>query len=431
MDNLELDTALKNKLQNVKVNIPPIVDQGMDKAFSRIPKTKDHKLKYGTLAASAVFLCLIVTSFFSPSSARALSRLPLIGSVFQLVGDTGLNFASKNNISTSINKSKIDKDIKITITDVLYDGTRIAIGYTVESKKDLVEVQKPDISINGKELNFTSSSMGNAVDTNKYAGIINVSPEIKVPDKFSMNLTINKVGETYGNWNFKDIPVKYQGTKLSAKTITPLITKHFNNGNLVIKRVTLTNASTEIELMGYNTSSALFDYDWQLYDDKNNSIMPAGASGKTEEGISQTFYRFSPVSDSTKSLTLKFHTKNTDSNNKLVDVKENITGHFPITLEQGDGGKITVTSIEYLEDKTLVHYSYTGNNPYSSGMCLYMEDGNGKNLKKPSVAIKKTEEAGYNFVMECVPVDKNQKLKLCSYIFTGINDVLEFNIPMQ
>jgi hypothetical protein len=78
-----------------ETSLPPIVKERMDQTLASLPE-KHHRFSMRRAAwsgAAAVALLIggtIAAGFVSPTMAQALKRIPLIGTVFETVGDYGL-----------------------------------------------------------------------------------------------------------------------------------------------------------------------------------------------------------------------------------------------------------------------------------------------------------------------------------------------------
>lgn len=84
-------------------------------------------------AAAAVIICIIGSGFVSPIMARALNQLPLIGGLFGQAGDAGLKTVAEQGMIQNVNTSVTHDGVTFTISDMMYDGTRISMVLTRET----------------------------------------------------------------------------------------------------------------------------------------------------------------------------------------------------------------------------------------------------------------------------------------------------------
>ncbi|WP_291636970.1 hypothetical protein, partial [Clostridium sp.] len=75
-------------------------------------------------------------------------------------------------------------------------------------------------------------------------------------------------------------------------------------------------------------------------------------------------------------------------------------------------GQISVSKIEYLKNKTLVHYTYKGNHPYGNGMCVFLEDEKGNRLNNPRKTIQRNIDGSY--ILECYRINKNKGINIAT-----------------
>lgn len=72
---------------------------------------------------------VIGAGFVSPAWADTLKHLPVFGNVFKHTTDPGLKLAAEKGMSTQPNLSVTRDGVTISVTDVFYDGTRLALGF--------------------------------------------------------------------------------------------------------------------------------------------------------------------------------------------------------------------------------------------------------------------------------------------------------------
>lgn len=110
----------------------------LDKMLQRetAPVQKRSRIGRGSIAiaaAAAVIICLIGSGFVSPMMASALNQLPLIGGLFGQAGDAGLKTVAEQGMIQNVNTSVTHEGVTFTISDMMYDGTRISMVLTRET----------------------------------------------------------------------------------------------------------------------------------------------------------------------------------------------------------------------------------------------------------------------------------------------------------
>ena len=438
MDDRVFDIELMNMMKDSKTGIPQVVSDRIGKTLAsledkEITKKKvkfrfavPKRLKQAGIAAAIVLIVLTVSATVSPSIANAVTYMPVIGSVFQLFGDLGLKFASDNGVSTSVAQTRIDKNIKFTIKDILCDGSRISIGYTMEGYS-IGQLGRPDLLVDGKELNFSASYSGSLIKQNCYAGIININPTGELPKNFKLTVYVNKIGEVEGKWMFKNIEVKSKADVLNAKVITPMIAKPLADGSITIEKVYISDSTIKVYIRRYNIPSNKYNY--QLSDSYGKVLESRGWSGVGKDNIENMECTFIPSKNDSEYFVLRLLNNSVKQPETPKEVKVDVTNNFPISISQGAGGEITVNKIEYLKDKTLVHYIYKGSDPDRNSYVLWLEDEAGNNLKNYTKAAVRNEDGSY--ILECDAIDKNIKIKIATIEIPKALSDLEIKIPVK
>ncbi|WP_337100202.1 DUF4179 domain-containing protein [Paenibacillus sp. YIM B09110] len=122
----------------LRANSDQAVEAVWDKLQQRetAPVQKRSRIGRGSIAvaaAAAVIICLIGSGFVSPMMASALNQLPLIGGLFGQAGDAGLKTAAEQGMIQNVNTSVTHDGVTFTISDMMYDGTRISMVLTRET----------------------------------------------------------------------------------------------------------------------------------------------------------------------------------------------------------------------------------------------------------------------------------------------------------
>ncbi|WP_088830014.1 DUF4179 domain-containing protein [Paenibacillus tyrfis] len=82
------------------------------------------------VAAAIVGLFILSPALISPTMAESLNKLPIVGNIFKLAGDFGLQKAEEEGLTTTVNESASHDGFTITATKVSYDGIRVALELT-------------------------------------------------------------------------------------------------------------------------------------------------------------------------------------------------------------------------------------------------------------------------------------------------------------
>jgi hypothetical protein len=106
-----------------------------------------------------------------------------------------------------INKSVSDNGITFTIGNVIKDGReRITFEYVIKCKKDPkfenigVIMEKPDIYINGKWINHSSTEHYQKAGKNEYRGVIEIRPVYELPNHYDVKFNVDQLLDQPGQW---------------------------------------------------------------------------------------------------------------------------------------------------------------------------------------------------------------------------------------
>ncbi|MDF2066542.1 DUF4179 domain-containing protein [Bacillus sp. Cr_A10] len=387
MDNQQPDF----KREFDKISVP------LDKLDSIITNTinenqvKKSKRKIGFYSLSAAVLgfgLFITSASISPVMAQIASQIPIIGTFFNEVSDEGLRIAGQKGLTQIVDQSAKDKGITLTINEIFYDGTRLTFGYTQESLFAIGELERPTIEVDGEEINFSSSSSGEFVTPQKYKGIIDINPNVELPEEFEIKLSFDAIGLIQGKWEF-DFPVM-QSNKVTV--IRPQEVKTIEKAEVQITSVKLGPTGTDLALKvkvdekDKKFNSSMLNY--YLIDDKENVLDFVSGSiyGGIEDNEKVEYFNFlyPPLKEGTKNIRIIPYTiPKTEVNAEEVSLPLN-EHSVPFELDQGDFGKILITNITYQEDRAIVYFEVQSdviidnkltNNP------IWLEDANGKNLR--------------------------------------------------
>ncbi|AIQ11050.1 DUF4179 domain-containing protein [Paenibacillus durus] len=176
--------------------------------------------KMGYTAGAAAVACglLIGSAALSPAMASIVSKIPVIGSVFIQIGDSGLKNVSEHGLTSAIGMTKISGGDSLTINEVFYDGTRLSIGYSLETEKPMGEaftMLRTDFAVNGTAAAFSGSDKQTEVTPTYRTGILEINSSVDLTDQFELGLALS-TEDRQKKWDFA-IPVSKQaGTKLIA-----------------------------------------------------------------------------------------------------------------------------------------------------------------------------------------------------------------------
>ncbi|MDF9408350.1 MAG: hypothetical protein A4E52_01741 [Pelotomaculum sp. PtaB.Bin013] len=305
-----MDELIKQRIQQdagcCQVHSIPwdkIRERAFDDTIPAVPFRKNTmKCKIGYSIAAMVVIggLLIMSGFISPVIAKALEQIPIVKSVFNFYGEKwGLQTAINEKFSTTVQNTATDKDISVTITDVLYDQGRIVIGYTVTTSrpnlylKDTLPYSIPlpiaemHFFINGKAIHDTMQGTAERID-NGNVWIVNIYHHGELPESFNLQIAIYQIGDQYGEWLFT-VPVSRHYTDEATRTFLPMKTWMIGQTTVIVKQVQI--CPTDIVIY-YQTIQPVGAQLWDDYlpdrvvdDTGHNSYFGPGFSSVESEEI--------------------------------------------------------------------------------------------------------------------------------------------------
>lgn len=333
----------KNEFSNIQIplNIDDSIDKGMERALREIKRRKHKKMK---ITIGTIVACLVMILTFGIVNPALASSVPFIGSAFEAIEKNIIFPGNYSQYATSVNETVSDKDVKITLSDILCDGEGLYVTYIVESEKPFKYTSWGDspltmnqlltkeaynkVSFSDKELDNTGFAglEGEFIDDKTFIGMERYylnSLKTDIPDEFDFQVKLKSIGtgalkegekDQYfkGTWAFK-VPVKVD------KTISKNIDLNYEYNGFSLDSVLITPVQTIIK----TTNPTNTNYGMRIVDDKNNEIIMDGSKVNNNQEISY----FSSIDKDVKSLKVII------CRNKLVE-KE--------VIKYPDGGTETI-----------------------------------------------------------------------------------------
>lgn len=374
--------------------LPEKLEKDISETIANLPKIKQDKGKMfkKTVTAAAITLATIIgLSAQCPVYAQNILEGK---SVFQLLSDKNMIDKDYINYKSDLNLSKTSNGVTVTINSIVYDGIDLSIGYTVESNtefKSTPHILDKEFKIDGNETSFSSSGTGYFIDKNTYVGVdtFNVNTnylpkevkqhvlggDVNIPENFTMDLNIREfLDGIKGEWDFK-FKVSTDKVKGKVKDINTFINLSKIKSNLTVNEIITTPINTVLRTTENSTvSDCMFqNYNYFVFDDKGRNLKMKGSNGNSSGENNKLYsqYMFRNIYEDTKSVTFipveptkevkEFREKLQNNGEELkVNDKEvplNLNGST--ILSEGKFGDYKINQIEFLEDKTIIHYECT------------------------------------------------------------------------
>lgn len=421
-------------------------------------------IKYSSTAAALALVALIGINTVSPSFAE---NIPVIGSVVQALNEKMGIYGDYAEYSQIVDKTVTDKGIGVTVNEVIADGSRLIIGYTVKSNDKLEDDGSnldltSDFKINGKRIDGGGSAMGNYIDDYTYIGseTVNISL-LKIPEEFKIDLKISNIMNTKGRWDFAFNASKEEITKNST-VFKPNQQIDFPDSIVTIDKVEFSPIGTYISLSGdYKVEpdefdDSIFEYDyWLAYDDKGVELtsngIGSGSSGGNEPKDFHSEMEYVKVDDIPKYLTIiplkvtptggggiSFDSDGKETpfeieTKEAKEISEIIDGVYPKELPQGEFGKLVINDIATIGNTTTVTLTVEGKTPHFQAKRLNIKDDQGETIRFRNRAILRDCQNPNEFIIEFEALDPSEEYYLNTTDFANIefDENMEFRIKLE
>ncbi|WP_162848549.1 DUF4179 domain-containing protein [Paenibacillus nanensis] len=354
-------------IKQVNTPLPEHVDQRIHLTLNHLKQNhkKPTKLRYIAAAAAASLAISLGLSAVNPNFAEAMRSLPLIGSVFELVGHDGLKRGSQLRLAAEIGQEVQIGEQRVTLTESLYDGSSIHLGLVIHPP---IDENEPTSIVN--DIVFTidhkrPSNLGYGFSMEKlkdgtFAGTLSIDVEERLPDQFLLSLLSSDETKTYA-----EIPIERQG---GYQSFTIDETRVWNAIEVNYESITLFPTSTQLALLFRNTSSPFWEI--QVSDDRGRRLRPTGGRGSSHKESGSYTYSFEPLETIPKQLTIKPYFSSIDTSNKTRAVWKGV----PVTLSQGMAGSVTVLDQELVNNSLTITYEIAGEGVFEQARHIWLED---------------------------------------------------------
>lgn len=114
------------------------------------------------LTACCLCLGLLSTGFFSSNMTEALSKVPIIGTIYKEFGEMAADHIEKNQFATIIEKQDQNESLTMTVKEAAYDGGRLLVTVAYAGKTNLLLEEK---SIGHQYVTINGETIKSAMET--------------------------------------------------------------------------------------------------------------------------------------------------------------------------------------------------------------------------------------------------------------------------
>ncbi|WP_339267194.1 DUF4179 domain-containing protein [Paenibacillus sp. FSL K6-1330] len=139
MNPFDLDKELRETGKELRLEVPDIIRHRQDEVYASLAdlpmqSRTDHQYhskkirRFVGATAAAAIIGVMSSAFVSPIMAESLKNIPLVGSIFKLASDLGLQTAEERGLVADPNASVTHEGVTIRIPQVVYDGSRLSLA---------------------------------------------------------------------------------------------------------------------------------------------------------------------------------------------------------------------------------------------------------------------------------------------------------------
>lgn len=245
-------------------------------------------IKYSSLVACGICVSLLGFGFISPTMAKTLSSVPVIGPIYAQFKDIASDKIEKDELATSIERQDNHSGLTMKVKEAVYDGGRLVITVEYKGANTISNTNEEKagfsyVTINGKEVKAAIASTsqklkeGNTIIEQHEFTLANYG---EFGDKIDVSVHGEDLFGKTGTWNVAFPLTKVEGEIRKFIPNIKTLTKD-NLYALTVDQITFSSLSTRIDLtfdypkeMEANDSWPALDY--TVTDDK----------GKIYEGVS-------------------------------------------------------------------------------------------------------------------------------------------------
>ncbi len=374
------------------------IEQGVKIAANsyRLKHRKQRKSLW-SLAITAVLLLTFITSIrVSPAFASAISSIPGLGKIVELIQyDKGIQAIVDNEYYQQVNASQTVDDITLTINGLIVDETGVVVSYTLEAPYPISAVGYEDVRIFKDDMEIKKGSWSydhpNQENQNRKEDVLN----LMFWEKESFNTRSMKIEITLENEKETTFSIPFTlNQEVKKGKVYPLKQEVVIEGQkLVIDEITIypLRVAVDITFDETNTKEIYNFQDMRIEDEKGEkwSSIQNGSSGRGFGETQQTFFLQSNYFEKPNKLYFKINQLQALPKEEAYVLLDLQKGKV---LKQPSDGKIEFTSIR----PNSVEVRYKQTDEVNRSLFYQAENANGEEVESNSVSMHHDEGYAYS-----------------------------------
>ncbi|MFB7159607.1 DUF4179 domain-containing protein [Lysinibacillus sp. NPDC056232] len=358
-----MENNIKEVINNIDVPVEKL-DQAIEKGM-RPEKQKSKKVWKTAIVSSIASVALILGSgFISPKMANVLADVPLIGFMYNIVEyDKGLQTALSDENKVKLNKTVTSNGIAITVEEIVYDGTRLNVIF---SMPEYMDIAPGFLYVNGRELN-TGESLRVLEDQDGFRGLWEFPINEELPDEFDLTLKFLQVGSTEGEWVFST-PIKK--VKNDSHKLVAGQSGKVNDIPFGVESVEASTTSTKIKVKFAATMDKLFSekagVEATIMDQNGTPLTVLHQSGSGDDKSTTYMYLVEPLNKNITEIKIAYYFRPFGA--EIKDVIVPLADTLPQRISQGEMGDLVITDVTNQGQEATLSFYVDSDFPYNENL---------------------------------------------------------------
>lgn len=335
-----MENNIKTALESIDVPLDKL-DEAILKGMHAQKKKRKFPIKKGILTMLASGVLILCSGFISPKMADVLANVPLIGFMYSIEEyDAGLYEALSDENKVVLNETVTSSGIPFTIEEIVYDGSRLNIIFTMPEFGDVYPLT---ILVDGEIIN-NSESLRELEGDGVFRGLWEIQATEPLPEAFDLTIKIHQIGLTKGDWQFTT-PI--QKVNNDSKELAAGQKGVVDGIDFTVESIVTSTTMTMAEVRFNEDFNKLFSENRAIHptfvDQNNNPLAVLNISGSGDENGLVYKYLLDPLADDVTDIQLMYYF--IPNLNDQIEMKESLTKHFPQRISLGEGGHLVISNI--------------------------------------------------------------------------------------
>ncbi|WP_173275951.1 DUF4179 domain-containing protein [Paenibacillus sp. NEAU-GSW1] len=259
-----VERQLQQMGQEDSGTLPEMIRVRMDQTYAKLgeqplpqqQKKKSRGVAWVSASTAAAAILLLGSGFLFPVMAEAFKNIPIVGSMFQTVGDTGLRKAAELGKTNDVNQSVTHDGVTFTISELVFDNNRLSMLLTRTTESGEQQSLKKWLShdkdhetrvsyfVDGKPLD-AEWSLQHGFEGADNTGVLSLDP-MKIPKQDQFELTVEIWDAVLGQQFSLAFPV--QKSDMETNLVQVPQAKTFDHMTMSIEQFAITSSTMRLDI---------------------------------------------------------------------------------------------------------------------------------------------------------------------------------------